>query len=104
MISLLLMITSVGTVDTRSTDLSLSTLPKDIVISVDRPEMGDILQLLDTLEMEQTVLVGHSMGSMLSQQYLYRYGHELDAAVLSGSSSTMRSATAKASSSRPTMR
>jgi alpha-beta hydrolase superfamily lysophospholipase len=30
-------------------------------------------------------LVGHSMGSMLSQQYLYRFGSELDAAVLSGS-------------------
>ncbi len=30
-------------------------------------------------------LVGHSMGSMLSQQYLYRFGNELDAAVLSGS-------------------
>lgn len=30
-------------------------------------------------------LIGHSMGSMLAQQYLYRYGHELDAAVLSGS-------------------
>ncbi len=30
-------------------------------------------------------LVGHSMGSMLSQQYLYRFGGELDAAVLSGS-------------------
>ncbi len=30
-------------------------------------------------------LVGHSMGSMLAQQYLYRFGDELDAAVLSGS-------------------
>ncbi len=30
-------------------------------------------------------LVGHSMGSMLSQQYLYRFGSEIDAAVLSGS-------------------
>lgn len=30
-------------------------------------------------------LVGHSMGSMLTQQYLYRYGYELNAAVLSGS-------------------
>lgn len=30
-------------------------------------------------------LVGHSMGSMLSQQYLYRFGEALDAAVLSGS-------------------
>ena len=31
------------------------------------------------------VLFGHSMGSMLAQQYLYRYGETLDAAVLSGS-------------------
>ena len=31
------------------------------------------------------VLVGHSMGAMLAQQYLYRYGHTLDGAVLSGS-------------------
>ncbi len=30
-------------------------------------------------------LLGHSMGAMLAQQYLYRYGHKLDAAVLSGS-------------------
>jgi alpha-beta hydrolase superfamily lysophospholipase len=30
-------------------------------------------------------LVGHSMGAMLTQQYLYRYGSGLDAAVLSGS-------------------
>lgn len=30
-------------------------------------------------------LVGHSMGAMLAQQYLYRYGAKLDAAVLSGS-------------------
>ncbi len=31
------------------------------------------------------VLLGHSMGSMLSQQYLYWYGNTLDAAILSGS-------------------
>ncbi len=31
------------------------------------------------------VLLGHSMGSMLSQQYLYRHGATLDAAILSGS-------------------
>jgi len=31
------------------------------------------------------VLFGHSMGAMLSQQYLYRYGSLIDAAVLSGS-------------------
>lgn len=31
------------------------------------------------------VLLGHSMGAMLTQQYLYRYGTKLDAAVLSGS-------------------
>lgn len=31
------------------------------------------------------VLLGHSMGAMLSQQYLYRCGAKLDAAVLSGS-------------------
>lgn len=31
------------------------------------------------------VLFGHSMGSMLSQQYLYRHGETLSAAVLSGS-------------------
>jgi len=31
------------------------------------------------------VLLGHSMGSMLSQQYLYRHGAGLDAAILSGS-------------------
>lgn len=31
------------------------------------------------------VLLGHSMGSMLSQQYLYRHGDTLDAAILSGS-------------------
>ena len=30
------------------------------------------------------VLLGHSMGSMLTSQYLYRWGHELDAVVLSG--------------------
>lgn len=30
------------------------------------------------------VLMGHSMGSMLTSQYLYRWGHDLDAAVLSG--------------------
>jgi alpha-beta hydrolase superfamily lysophospholipase len=29
-------------------------------------------------------LVGHSMGAMLTQQYLYRFGSSLDAAVLSG--------------------
>ena len=32
-----------------------------------------------------TVLLGHSMGSALSQQYLYLYGQYLSAAVLSGS-------------------
>ena len=31
------------------------------------------------------VLLGHSMGAMLSQQYLYRYGRRLTAAALSGS-------------------
>lgn len=31
------------------------------------------------------VLIGHSMGAMMSQQYLYRYGSRLSAAVLSGS-------------------
>ncbi len=31
------------------------------------------------------ILLGHSMGAMLTQQYLYRYGHTLDAAILSGS-------------------
>jgi len=31
------------------------------------------------------VLLGHSMGSMLSQQYVYRHGNTLDALVLSGS-------------------
>ncbi len=31
------------------------------------------------------VLIGHSMGSMLAQQYLYRYGDTLNAVVLSGS-------------------
>ncbi len=31
------------------------------------------------------VLLGHSMGSMLSQQYLFRHGDTLDAAILSGS-------------------
>jgi alpha-beta hydrolase superfamily lysophospholipase len=31
------------------------------------------------------VLLGHSMGAMLAQQYLYRFGATLDAAVLSGS-------------------
>lgn len=30
------------------------------------------------------VLMGHSMGSMLASQYLYRWGHDLDAVVLSG--------------------
>ena len=30
------------------------------------------------------VLLGHSMGSMLAAQYLYRWGYTLDAAVLSG--------------------
>jgi alpha-beta hydrolase superfamily lysophospholipase len=30
------------------------------------------------------VLIGHSMGAMLTQQYLYRYGAGLDAVVLSG--------------------
>lgn len=32
-----------------------------------------------------TVLLGHSMGAALSQQYLYLYGQHLSAAVLSGS-------------------
>jgi alpha-beta hydrolase superfamily lysophospholipase len=31
------------------------------------------------------VLIGHSMGAMLSQQYVYRHGDTLDALVLSGS-------------------
>jgi alpha-beta hydrolase superfamily lysophospholipase len=31
------------------------------------------------------VLLGHSMGAMLAQQFLYRFGSRLDAAVLSGS-------------------
>jgi alpha-beta hydrolase superfamily lysophospholipase len=31
------------------------------------------------------VMLGHSMGAMLLQQYLYRYGTTLDAAVISGS-------------------
>ncbi len=31
------------------------------------------------------VLLGHSMGAMLTQQYLYRHGESLDAAILSGS-------------------
>ncbi len=31
------------------------------------------------------VLLGHSMGSMLSQQYVYRFGDQIDALVLSGS-------------------
>lgn len=30
-------------------------------------------------------LLGHSMGAMLSQQYITRYGHSIDALVLSGS-------------------
>jgi len=32
-----------------------------------------------------SVLLGHSMGAALSQQYLYLYGHHLSGAVLSGS-------------------
>jgi len=31
------------------------------------------------------ILLGHSMGAMLAQQYLYRFGEGLDAAVISGS-------------------
>ncbi|MEM1230405.1 MAG: alpha/beta fold hydrolase, partial [Pseudomonadota bacterium] len=31
-----------------------------------------------------TVLLGHSMGAMLAQQFLYRHGHLLDAVALSG--------------------
>lgn len=31
------------------------------------------------------VLLGHSMGAMLAQQFLYRHGAQIDAAVLSGS-------------------
>jgi alpha-beta hydrolase superfamily lysophospholipase len=31
------------------------------------------------------VLLGHSMGAMLAQQFLYRFGARIDAAVLSGS-------------------
>lgn len=31
------------------------------------------------------VLLGHSMGAMMTQQYLYRHGARIDAAVLSGS-------------------
>ncbi|MEM7001911.1 MAG: alpha/beta hydrolase [Pseudomonadota bacterium] len=31
------------------------------------------------------VLIGHSMGSMLAQQYVTRYGHSIDLLVLSGS-------------------
>ena len=31
------------------------------------------------------ILFGHSMGAMLSQQYVTRYGHTIDALVLSGS-------------------
>jgi len=33
----------------------------------------------------KTVLLGHSMGSMMSQLYITRYGHSIDALVLSGS-------------------
>jgi alpha-beta hydrolase superfamily lysophospholipase len=32
------------------------------------------------------VLLGHSMGAMLAQQFLYRHGAKIDAAILSGSS------------------
>ncbi len=51
--------------------------------------ISDTAELTDTLRAAHPGLplglVGHSMGAMLSQQYLYRFGSRLDGAVLSGS-------------------
>jgi len=51
--------------------------------------IGDAAELTDSIRREHPslplALIGHSMGAMLSQQYLYRFGSKLDAAVLSGS-------------------
>ncbi len=51
--------------------------------------IGDAAELTQLIKANHPglphALIGHSMGAMLSQQYLYRFGRELDAAVLSGS-------------------
>ncbi|MFC3226867.1 alpha/beta fold hydrolase [Marinibaculum pumilum] len=43
-------------------------------------------RLLDSLQMDQTVLVGHSMGGMLAQEVAARHGDRLRGLVLSGTS------------------
>ncbi len=51
--------------------------------------IGDAAALHEQIDTEYPgvphVLIGHSMGAMLTQQYLYRFGDGLAAAVLSGS-------------------
>ncbi|MEQ8857892.1 MAG: alpha/beta hydrolase [Pseudomonadales bacterium] len=49
-------------------------------------DAGDLTNhIRETHPGRPVVLLGHSMGAMMSQQYLYRYGSRIDAAVLSGS-------------------
>ena len=45
----------------------------------------EINQLIRAAHSEPLILMGHSMGSMMSQQYITRYGASIDALVLSGS-------------------
>jgi alpha-beta hydrolase superfamily lysophospholipase len=49
--------------------------------------IDDIFQMMQTYSTQgkPRILIGHSMGAMLSQQFVTRYGFSLDALVLSGS-------------------
>jgi len=49
-------------------------------------DLFEIIQELKTKYRDKPIILfGHSMGSMLSQQYISRYGNTLDAVILSGS-------------------
>lgn len=52
-------------------------------VLADAYELNRLIE--DTYPELPRVLLGHSMGSMMSQQYITRYGHSIDLLVLSGS-------------------
>ena len=56
--------------------------------------MNDMRQLTEIIKKanpnKKIILFGHSMGSLLSREYVTRYGEDLDALILSGTASFMK--------------
>ena len=85
-------------------DLTTRLAPSFDVIAVDLPGFGGsaglpapatlagygdlLIQVLDTLGIERCMLLGHSLGSMIAQQFALDHGHRVQRLVLYGAAST----------------